>query len=77
MRPLLQLVTTYPARSLSTTIDGRCYFCGHMAGKPCICATCDNHGKIHEYQHKQKHTTGLEDSAFIKRIWSALWEEDT
>jgi hypothetical protein len=26
-----------------TLANGRCYHCGHVAGKPCICESCENH----------------------------------
>lgn len=44
-RVLLIEVTNIEAPpSPMTLADGRCYHCGHMAGNPCICESCENHG---------------------------------
>ena len=80
MKPTLELVTTYPPSStLRTEQDGRCSNCGHTAGKPCCCSTCENHGKIHEYQHrasrKASKFSALTETE-LDRIWDAIESED-
>ena len=69
---MLTLVTHYPPEGLSTTRNGRCLYCGHVAGKQCICATCDNHGQVQVEGYSQP--PALAPDA-IARILAAIDKE--